>query len=111
MAWSDIAWIIVACTSVNHLGLVKAAEDFIRHRLPVVDCPKCLTFWSVLAYSLAFCRDEASVPAILAMSFLAAYAAIWLELLMAGIDTLYDLIYDTLYKDHNEKDADQADEN
>ena len=102
MAWSDIAWITIACTAANHLGLVKAVEDVIRWRLPVVGCPKCLTFWSVLAY-LA-CSGERSAPLILATSFLAAYTAIWLELLMAIIDSLYDRIYDTLYQDHPEEE-------
>lgn len=102
MAWIDIAWIIIACTSVNHLGLVMAVEEIIHHRLPVVNCVKCLAFWSTLAYCLVCCDTIATLPFILALSFLAAYAAIWLELAMGIIDTLYNRIYDTLYKEKDD---------
>ena len=109
MAWSDIAWIVIACTSVNHLGLIRAVEGIIHHRMPVVNCPKCLTFWSVLIYGIAvsvpvgFADGITAIPRILAVSFLAAYAAIWLELIMYSIDTIYNRIYDTLSKINPEK--------
>ena len=112
MAWSDIAWIVVACTSANHLGLIVAVERVLHRRLPVVSCPKCFTFWSTLAYLLAcfLTGDDAllrggliaallpAVPRILAVSFLAAYSALWLELIMYFIDTLYNSIYDNIDK-------------
>jgi len=120
MAWSDIAWIVVACTSANHLGLIAAVESLLHRRLPVVNCPKCLTFWSTLAYLLAcfLTGDDALlggsgpitvhlsvVPRMLAVSFLAAYSALWLELIMYFIDTLYNSIYDNIDKD-NRKETD-----
>ena len=119
MAWSDIAWIVVACTSANHLGLIAAVESLLHHRLPVVNCPKCFTFWSTLAYLLAcfLVGDDAllrggpiaanlpAVPRMLAVSFLAAYSALWLELIMYFIDTIYNSIYDTIYK-NNRKETD-----
>jgi len=119
MAWSDIAWIVVACTSANHLGLIAAVESLLHRRLPVVNCPKCLTFWSTLAYLLAcfLTGDDAllggsliaahlpAVPRMLAVSFLAAYSALWLELIMYFIDTLYNSIYDNIDK-NNRKETD-----
>ena len=119
MAWSDIAWIVVACTSANHLGLIAAVESLLHHRLPVVNCPKCFTFWSTLAYLLAcfLVGDDAllrggpiaanlpAVPRMLAVSFLAAYSALWLELIMYFIDNIYNSIYDTIYK-NNRKETD-----
>ena len=109
MAWTDIAWIVVVCTCMNHLGLVAAVERIIRHRLPVADCPKCATFWATLGYLLVDINEMVAVPCglsawlsvlarILALSFLAAYAAVWLELLMYSVDTIYNRIYDTLSK-------------
>ena len=53
MDWRDVACIVFACTAVNHLGLVAAVERVIRHRLYVVNCPKCLTFWSMMACGVA----------------------------------------------------------
>lgn len=109
MAWTDIAWIVVVCTCMNHLGLVAAVERIIRHRLPVANCPKCATFWSTLTYCLVCCDDIATIPFILALSFLAAYAAVWLQLLMYSVDTIYNRIYDTLSK-NNPKENDGDDE-
>lgn len=118
MAWSDIAWIVVACTSANHLGLIAAVERVLHRRLPVVNCPKCFTFWSTLAYLLAcfLVGDDAPlrgsglitvllsvVPRMLAVSFLAAYSALWLELIMYFIDTIYNSIYDQINKDNREE--------
>ena len=95
MDWMDIACIVFACTAANHLGLIAAVERVIRHQLPVVNCPKCLTCWSILAYGLATapCLTTQAVARLLAISLLCSYLAIWLELLMYAIDTLYNRIY------------------
>ena len=118
MTWSDIAWIVVACTSANHLGLIAAVESLLHRRLPVVNCPKCFTFWSTLAYLLAcflvgnnallrggspITALLSAVPRMLAVSFLAAYSALWLELIMYFIDTIYNSIYDQISKDNREE--------
>jgi len=122
MAWSDIAWIVVACTSANHLGLIAAVEDVLHRRLPVVNCPKCFTFWSTLAYLLACFLTGgdaplrgggpitaliSAVPRMLAVSFLAAYSALWLELIMYFIDTIYNSIYDQISKNNREETDDE----
>ena len=99
MEWGGIAWIVVICTSMNHMGLVAAAERTLRRPLPVVNCTKCLTCWSVFGYQLA---EGCSPLPSLAVSFLAAYAAVWLELLMGIIDTLYNRIYEEIYEDTDE---------
>lgn len=93
--WIDIAAIVFVCTAVNHLGLIAAIERVIRHRLPVVNCPKCLTCWSVFAYGIATVPYVSLqiVARLLAISLLCSYLAIWLELLMYAIDTLYNRIY------------------
>lgn len=99
MDWRDIAAIVFACTAVNHLGLIAAIERIIKHSLPVINCPKCLTFWSVLAYCWLCNGIAVAVPAI---SLLCSYLAIWLELLMYTIDTLYNKIYGNL--ENNKED-------
>lgn len=102
--WTDIAGIVFAAVTMNHLGLVAAAEGVIRHSLPVLDCPKCLTFWAVLGYGCLVCCDSiaalpAALPRLLAISFLCSYAAIWLELLEGFIDSLYAKLYEKIYPD------------
>lgn len=116
MAWSDIAWIVVICTSMNHLELVKTLERLLRKEIPVVNCPKCATFWATLGWCLAGrCLTAtgmgaviAALPQILALSFLAAYSAIWLELIMYSIDTLYNSIYETLSRYNPEEDNEEG---
>ena len=118
MAWSDIAWIVVICTSMNHLELIKTIEGLLKKEIPVVNCPKCATFWASLAWCLigrcitatSIADILAELPQILAVSFLAAYAAIWLELIMYSIDTIYNRIYGTLSK-YNPEESEGDDEN
>lgn len=95
MDWRDIAAVVFACTAANHLGLIAAIERVMRHRLPVVNCPKCFTCWSVFACGIATepCVSPQVVARLLAISLLCSYLAIWLELLMYAIDTLYNRIY------------------
>ena len=108
--WIDIAAIVFVCTAVNHLGLIAAIERVIRHRLPVVNCPKCLTCWSVFAYGIATVPyvSPQIVARLLAISLLSSYLAIWLELLMYAIDTLYNRIYvkiENISQEHHDEES------
>jgi len=105
--WIDIAAVVVFSTAANHLGLIRAVERVVRHRLPIADCPKCLAFWGTFAYGVSGDGQLAALPSVLprllAISILCAYAAVWLELFMYAIDTLYNKIYGIL-EDNNEED-------
>jgi hypothetical protein len=108
--WIDIAAIVFVCTAVNHLGLIAAIERVIRHWLPVVNCPKCLTCWSVFAYGIATVPyvSPQIVARLLAISLLCSYLAIWLELLMYAIDTLYNRIYvkiENISQEHHDEES------
>ena len=94
MNWLGIACIVFASVTANHLGLVKAIEEAADRELRIVNCPKCLTFWGVLAYSIMTSREAITS---LAISFLASYTAIWLELFEGFIDTLYNKVYEKIY--------------
>lgn len=96
MGWIDIAMIVFACTAANHLGLVYAAEKVIGFKLPVVNCCKCSSFWLTLLFCMLNC-GEIAIITIIAVSFLASICAVWLELLMGFIDTLYDKAYERIY--------------
>ncbi len=110
MNFWDIAGIVFACTAANHIGPIPDVEAFIRRKLPVVGCIKCLTFWSVFVYGLACCDTIAAVieaaPRLLAISFLCAWSAIWLDLFMGIIDHLYIIIYEQIYPAANPADTD-----
>ena len=103
--WIDIAGIVFACTAANHLGLIQAVETVIHRRLPIVSCVKCLTFWAVLVYEL-WRVGFSDIPTVLAISFLFAWSAIWLDLFMGIIDKLYLKIYGKIYPTANAPDAD-----
>ena len=90
----DIVSIVFVCVAVNHLGLVSAIEKRIGKRLIVLNCCKCLSFWATFTYSIFHTR---TIPT-LAISFLAAYAALWVELLMYRIDKLYLNCYGKISK-------------
>lgn len=97
MEWSVIASIIFSCVTANHLGLVKAFEEVFERELPIINCVKCFTFWSVLIYSVIVTHDYIMS---LAISFLASYVGIWLELLEGYIDTLYLKLYGKIIAKH-----------
>ena len=105
MNFLDIVGIVFACTAANHLGLIKAVETVIHCRLLIVNCIKCLTFWAVLVYEL-WRVGFSDIPAVLAISFLCAWSAIWLDLFMGIIDKLYLKIYGKIYPTANAADTD-----
>lgn len=98
MNWIDIAAIVFVSVTANHLGLIKAIEDTIERELKIVNCPRCLSYWGVLAYTIITSCEL--IPS-LAISFLASYIAIWIELFEGFIDTLYNKLYDKIYSAEN----------
>lgn len=101
MDWRAIAAIVFICTAVNHLGLISTIECIIKRKLWIIDCPKCLTCWSVMTYQLLTnCNPLLS----LAIALLCAYLALWLNLIMYAIDTLYNRIYGKI-EDYNQEDG------
>lgn len=124
MNWLDVLMIVFSATAANHLGLMAAAESVIRHRLPVLNCPKCAAFWIVIVYGVAEANSSLFTPfptdgrlpvafhfslQILAVAFLSAWSAVWLDLLMGIIDQLYIKVYDTIYPTTDTTDTDALD--
>lgn len=102
MYWYDIAMLVLSATLANHLGLVEAVEDVIGHKIPIMNCSKCASFWVVLTCSLF---SGEGVIASVAVSFVCAYAAVWLELLCGFIDTLYNKFYEGIYTEETDDQA------
>ena len=99
MNWIDIASIVFACVTANHLGLIGEIERITGKRLIVLNCPKCASFWLSLTYGLwGIDSFYGEFPKVLAISFLCSYLAIWLELLEGYIDTLYLKLYEKIYQ-------------
>jgi len=113
MNWLDVLMIVFSATAANHLGLVAAAESVVRHRLPVLNCPKCAAFWSVIVYGVAEANSSLFTfhfsLTVLAAAFLSAWSAIWLDLLMGIIDQLYTKLYDKIYPPADTPDTDALD--
>ena len=100
MGWTGIAAIAFVCVAANHLGLISAIEKVIGFPLFIVNCPKCCTFWMTLFYLYG-----GSFISIVAISFLNAWLATWLELGMGIIDTLYIYVYEKIYRDKDDTDT------
>lgn len=62
----------------NHLGLAEIIT-FHSKKNVVLNCSKCLTFWTTLGYSL-FITGQGVIPSLF-YSFTLAYLALWVELL------------------------------
>lgn len=103
MTWLDVAMIVFACTAANHMGLIEAAEKTIHFKLPIINCCKCSSFWLTLLYGIIYSGGIK----IVAISFLAAICAVWLELFMGFIDTLYDKAYERIFNTTTAATADK----
>lgn len=107
MDWLNDLMITFSVVAANHLGLVAAIERTVKHRLPIVNCPKCMTFWTVLAYGMAAGSDHfEDILELVAVALLAAWAAIWLDLFMGFIDKLYLKAYEQIYPTADTADTD-----
>lgn len=94
----DVASIVFVCVTMNHLGLMGEIERFVGEEIPVLSCPKCASFWFTLAYAVGE-MGLSEIPSVLAVSFLASYAAIWLELAEGYIDYFYMKCYGKIIKE------------
>lgn len=92
--WLDTACILFVCVTANHLGLIPAIEDTLGIKLPIVNCCKCFTFWSILILWLVYSQP---ITVSVAVSFVSAYIAIWIELAEGYIDYIYNKIYEKIY--------------
>lgn len=105
----DIASIVFVCVTANHLGLIGKIEEITGFPFPIINCPKCSSFWLSVIYGMGQMGFSVkNIIPLLAISFLASYSAIWLELFEGFIDTLYMKCYEKIYPD-DEADTPAAD--
>jgi hypothetical protein len=111
MEWIDVASIVFVCVTMNHLGLIGEIEKIWGKAIPILNCPKCATFWVTLCYGMWKMGffEIPKIPLLLATSFLASYAALWLELFEGYIDSLYMKLYGKIYETSDNPPAADAD--
>jgi len=102
----DVVMLTFVCVAANHLGLISAVERVLKLRIPILNCSKCCTFWSVLFLCTLY--KQSIVPA-LTMSLLCAYIALWIELFMGYIDNLYNELYEKIYTSTEPEHPDTSD--
>lgn len=108
MNLAEIAMLTFSCVAVNHLGLISAVEDVLKRRIPIVNCCKCFTFWSIL-FTTTFTGWD--IVSALAVSFLFSWLSLWIELGMGFTDILYTRIYEKIYTTTDEGNESATDAN
>ena len=88
-----VAAITLCCTLFVSMGLSDAIQEVIDTHIAPLSCPRCLSFWAVLVYSLATSRG---IVASVAAAFICAYIAMWMTLLFDYITTIYNRLYDKI---------------
>lgn len=85
--------ICLCCVMFVQMGLSDAIRRTLRFLPSVISCPKCLTFWSVLAWTLThgFRPVEAT-----ATSFALSYLSLWLVLVYDAVAGLYNRLYEQI---------------
>ena len=85
------ALILLACVMFVHQGLADAIGEALHCRFRIINCPKCLCFWSELAYLL--CTRHGLVVSV-SVAFICSYIALWLELGLSFLARIYNRLYD-----------------
>ena len=89
----EAALITVSCVLFIQMGLSHAIQERIGFKSEILSCPKCLPFWSVLAYMLLTGRG---ILQSIATSFLSSYSALWLSLVYDALAKLYNSCYEAI---------------
>lgn len=99
--------VAAACVLYISMGLHEAVVKVLGIDLRITGCPKCFTFWAVLA-RCAF-GGYGLLPSVFA-AFSLAYLALWATLLLDALAVLYNKLYDAINKTtdtaHSEADGD-----
>jgi len=102
MGYTALIPITIICVLANHMGLISTIEKILDKELLIVNCCRCSTFWFSVIY-LTVTGHNLIVAA--AVSFVAAYLAMWLELLFGIIDRQYDNIYEKFFTNNTEDNS------
>ena len=107
MLWINVVAVVLSAVLTNYLGLIEAVEKVIHHKLPILNCPRCLTFWLTLC--LLLCHFSLRhLPIIVATSLLCAYLSEWVELCFGIFDKFYENIYNKTYPAEEAAETDSS---
>lgn len=81
-----VVYVLMCCVLFVHLGMGDTICNIIKRDITLLRCTKCISFWSVLCYSLAHYNPLTSITT----AFCAAYVALWLDLLLHKIAEWYE---------------------
>ena len=99
----EAALVTVSAVLFVQMGLSGAVQETIRLRSRIASCPKCLAFWSTLAYCIL---TGNGIVASVATSFICSYAALWLALLYDALALIYNSAYESITETNDtSKDA------
>lgn len=101
----EAALITTSCVLFIQMGLSGEIQERLGVQSRVLSCPKCMTFWSVLAWMLC---ARAGLVLSVAASFICAYAALWAALILDGLTALYNHLYDTITKTTDTSETPEA---
>lgn len=83
-----VGYILVTCVLYIHLGMGDTLGRIFHSDAYIFKCVKCVTWQATLAYTIFF--SDLNVLACLATSFVSAYIALWLELMLSKLASLYE---------------------
>ena len=87
------------------MGLSGEIQRILGFSWRILNCPKCLTFWCVLAVLLI---GRNPVLHAVAVSFLCSYAAMWLTLALDAAAVKYNYLYGKITENPGAEDAGQT---
>lgn len=102
----DLIYIMFTAVLFNHLGLAELVTFRIKRNV-IINCSKCLTFWTTTGYSL-FLLEWGVLHSLFA-GFVLAYVALWVELALNVLNYYYEKCYGKIYSEAGETDAEQTD--
>lgn len=97
-----IASVFVSCVLFIHMGLGDAISEKLDIDFILLKCVKCITFWSTLAYAILF--TKITWTACIAIAFLASYAALWADLVLSKVASIYDEKYNEILDSERDND-------
>lgn len=89
----EAALVTVSAVLFVQMGLSDAIQRTVHVRSRIASCPKCLAFWSTLAYCLL---TKNGFIVSVATSFICSYAALWLALLYDALALIYNSAYESI---------------
>ena len=101
---TEAALIMICCVLFVQMGLSEAVQRLLHFRFGPLSCPKCLTFWTILAW-LAVHGNGALIS--VAASFIASYCALWAALLYDSLAIAYNYLYEQITQKPDASEAAQ----